>query len=100
MGHISLAFVVFCTVFALSGFGVAESQLKFDVDGNIIDDGLNLPREVFPKPPPRPRERKTRPMVAKPMPRAPNLLKADKVMGAKKGNLMKIILLIWKSIKG
>ena len=52
-----------------------ECQLKFDADGNILDDGLNLNLPELPKEPRRDQKSKL----------AKNRPKSERVMGAQKG---------------
>ena len=63
----------------LIGILNVECQLKFDAEGNIIDDGLNLNVPSFPKD-----QKKPRPMVEKSSRLMP---KSDRVIdnGASKG---------------
>ena len=59
MKHLQIA-SIFCAIFAISVLQ-AKRQIKFDGEGNIVDDGLNLP--TFPKEPkiPKPLISKSRP---------------------------------------
>ena len=61
---------IFCLIFTIEILhNVVECQLKFDADGNIVDDGLNL-QSSFPKD-----QKKPKPLVAKSRP------KSDRVKG-------------------
>ena len=62
MEHIQYAYI-FCTIFTIVILNV-ECQLKFDADGNIVDDGLNLPSS-FSKD-----QKKPRPLIVKSRPKS------------------------------
>ena len=61
MKHFQIA-SIFCAIFAISVLQ-AKRQIKFDEDGHIVDDGLNLP--TFPKEIKRPK-----PLISKSRPNA------------------------------
>ena len=63
MEHIQYVYIL-CIIFTIAILHV-ECQLKFDADGNIVDDGLNLSVPSFPKD-----QKKLKPLVAKSRPKS------------------------------